>query len=249
MSAWAKQFHKLGKRAPKKHDKILSFAKYAASLPLAPAAWDSGVNIPSWGMMLNDSLGDCTCAAAGHLILLWTAALGLPKFPSDNYILTAYESVSGYDPKTGLNDNGAAITDVLDYWRTTGIGGDKIAASASIDPQNIEHIKLAAMMFGGLDSGVQLPVGAQGETNWQINGTGSDWNPGGWGGHSIPIISYDADTVDVVTWGQRIKVSWDFFSAYFDEAYAIISQDWIKNDGNSFSGFPLTTLQQDIAAL
>jgi hypothetical protein len=28
----------------------------------------------TWAMMDNDQIGDCTCAAAGHLIMEWTAA-------------------------------------------------------------------------------------------------------------------------------------------------------------------------------
>jgi hypothetical protein len=188
MSAWAKQFHKLGKRAPKKHDKILAFKKYAVALPIAPAAYDAGGKVDSWPVMLNTTIGDCTCASAGHLTQWWTAcAGGTAKIISDDDILSAYKAVSGYDPATGQNDNGAAISDVLNYWRTNGIGGDKIAASAAIDPKNVDQIKQAIWMFGGIDIGVLLPIAAQGEANWDApsSALSGDWTPGGWGGHCL----------------------------------------------------------------
>ena len=71
--------------------------------------------------MGNDKIGDCTCAAAGHLIMEWTS-LAQPKMftPTDPQIVAAYSAITGYNPKTGANDNGAAELDVLNYWRKTG---------------------------------------------------------------------------------------------------------------------------------
>ena len=37
-------------------------------------------------MMLNDSIGDCTCAAAGHLIMEWTANAGKEVVPADGVL-------------------------------------------------------------------------------------------------------------------------------------------------------------------
>jgi hypothetical protein len=46
-------------------------------------------------------------------------------------------------------------------------------------------------------------------------------------GHCIPAVSYDADNLYVVTWGEIKPMSWAFYDAYADEAYAMISQDFI----------------------
>ena len=40
-----------------------------------------------------------------------------------------------------------------------------------------------------------------------------------------------------------------FFDAYCDEAYALLSQDWIENSGMSPSGFNLAGLTADMQAL
>src|SRR5271156_3836654 len=65
---------KLGKQAARHDPRTLLLASYTtASLPTAPASYDLTGKVQTWGMMENDQLGDCTCAAAGHLIMEWTA--------------------------------------------------------------------------------------------------------------------------------------------------------------------------------
>jgi len=95
---------KLGKQSPRHDPRTLQFAKYlhAFELPTPPASvdWSPAVTVP-WGMMHNDTVGDCTCAAAGHLIMEWTANVGAETTPSDEAILAAYSAITGYDPSTG----------------------------------------------------------------------------------------------------------------------------------------------------
>lgn len=244
---------RLGKH-PKKHDnRNLKFAKYAASLPTPPNTVDWGTKVASWGEMLNSSLGDCTCAGAGHMIQAWTADNGAQIVPSDDDILTAYEAVSGYDPKTGQNDNGAVELEVLNYWRNIGIAGHRINAYAEIEcsvSQTIQRLKEAIWLFGGVYTGVALPVSAQGQSVWDVpaGGLGGNGAPGGWGGHCVPLIAYDDSTFTCITWGARLKMTYAFVMAYMDEAYALLSPDWVSNNPAP-SGFDLAALTADLAAL
>jgi hypothetical protein len=111
----------LGK-LPVRHDRrTLRLASYVKAAPLAPPSCSWNKRTPRWTMMLNDSLGDCTIAAAAHMIEYWTADTygGTGHVVNDKEILTAYSAVSGYDPSTGQNDNGAVELDVLrNYLRT-----------------------------------------------------------------------------------------------------------------------------------
>ena len=43
---------------------------------------------------------------------------------------------------TGLNDNGAVILDVLNYWRKTGIGGHPISAYADLKELDAGNVEL-----------------------------------------------------------------------------------------------------------
>lgn len=242
---------KLGKHLPKKNVKSVPFSKYLLSgLPAAPDSfgWDTDVKVP-WGMYDNDQIGDCTFAAIAHYIMAWTAATGRLFVPTVASIVAAYSALTGYNPATGLNDNGAAETDVLEFWQTKGVAGHQILGWATIDPTNIAHVKLAIWMFGGVYTGVELPVCVQNQSQWvkpaDLNGNNA---PGSWGGHAVPSFKYDANTVPVITWGNELPVDWDFFTTFFSEVHVPISQDFFTN-GKAPSGFDIATMEQDIKGL
>src|SRR5208282_4009061 len=249
---------KLGKQ-PARHDpRTLLFATYAtAALPAPPPSLDltTKMNVP-WGMMDNAQVGDCTCAAAGHLIMEWTANAQSKIFvPSDTQIIAAYSAITGYNPKTGANDNGANEVDVLNYWRQTGIAGDKIGAYVSLEPSNHTHVMDSVFIFEGCYIGVQLPISAQAQTQnhqpWSVppGGTTGKGKPGSWGGHAVPVVAYDSRGVTVVTWGALQVMTWSFWEAYCDEAYAILSTDYINGKKEAPQGFSMAQLQADLADL
>ena len=237
---------KLGKKAPKRKPETLQLANYLA-LPSVPSSYAWLPKIKSYGMMLNDSIGDCTIAAAGHLIMEWTADNKKLFTPRNGDILKAYEAVSGYVPGDPSPDNGAVILDVLDYWRKTGIAGRKITAYAAAEPGNQQHIRASIYLFGGVDLGLQLPISAQGQKVWSVppEGLTGDGAPGSWGGHSVPGLAFDANGVTVITWGETLRMTWQFFAAYCDEAYAIISPDFLAKS-KSPAGVDLASLEADL---
>ena len=154
---------KLGK-APARHDsRTLQLAKYlpATAIPHPPAKEDWEKKVKSWPMMLNDNIGDCTCACAGHMIEQWTTYTGAPVTPSDQDVLKAYEAVGHYNPSDPSTDQGAVILDVLNYWRQTGVGAHQIMAYAALEPKNHNEVKDSILLFGNCYIGVQLPLSAQ----------------------------------------------------------------------------------------
>ena len=44
-------------------------------------------------------------------------------------------------------------------------------------------------------------------------------------------------------------MSWDFYSAYADESYAVVSRDFLGSTEESPEGFNLTALENDLAQL
>ena len=242
---------KLG-RLPTKHDpRTLHLSRYMLEgLPPPPAAVDWMDKIGDWGMMGNDSVGDCTCACAGHEIEAWTAYASSEAVISTADVLAAYSAITGYDPSDPNTDQGAACLDVLKYWRTTGIGGHKIGAFVAVDPKSELQIKLACYLFGSVYLGVDLPVSAQSQDVWDVpeGGPVGDGAPGSWGGHAIPIQAYDLTGETVITWGSKQRMTPAFLATYCSEAYAILSQDFIAA-GKAPNGFDLATLTTDLAAL
>jgi hypothetical protein len=245
---------KLGKLPPRHDRRTLRLADYLRTdgLPTPPVKAEYTTKVATWPMMKNDSVGDCTCAAAGHMIEQWTTYAGLPFVPNDDQVLAAYSAVSGYDAKTGADDNGAVLTDVLNYWRGTGIAGHKIVAYAALEPKNHRQVEDALYLFGNVYIGLALPVSAQGQKVWCVPAEGphGPGAPGSWGGHAVPVVAYDPHGLTVVTWGALQRMSWYFFETYCDEAYAVLSQDWIETTNHlSPSSFDLTALRQDLAKL
>ncbi len=203
-------------------------------------------------MMLNDTLGDCTVAAAGHMVEDWTAnARGSPVVIPDSAIRAAYNVVDG-----GV-DQGADILTVLNYWRGTGIGGHKITAFAEVSPRVQRELFDAVAIFGGAyiglalpDFAVRPPDGNLLSVPWTVPTAGVSANPPNPNnGHCVPILGYDSAYLYVVTWGTLKSMSWDFCVAYCDEAYALLSPDWIAPGGESPSGFDRAQLQSDLSSL
>lgn len=248
---------KLGKSAARHDPRALLLASYiTTALPAAPASFDVAGKVSAWGMMVNDQLGDCTCAAAGHLLMEWTANAGKKMFtPTDKQIVAAYSAITGYNPATGANDNGAAEVDVLNYWRQSGIAGHKIGAYVALEPANHTHIMDSVYIFEGCYIGLQLPTSAQAQVQnhqpWSVppGGPHGDGKPGSWGGHAVPVVAYDSRGVTVVTWGALQVMTWSFWEAYCDESYAILSSDYINGKKQAPQGFSMQQLKTDLADL
>ena len=248
---------KLGKSVARHDPRTLLLASYVTpALPTPPASFDLTSRVKSWGMMDNDQIGDCTCAAAGHLLMEWTANAGKKIFtPTDKQIVAAYSAITGYNPTTGANDNGANEIDVLNYWRQSGIAGHKIGAYVALEPSNHNHVMDSVYMFEGCYIGVQLPISAQAQVQnhkpWSVppGGPTGDGKPGSWGGHAVPVVAYDSRGLVVVTWGALQRMTWSFWEAYCDEAYAILSPDYLDGKQQGPQGFSLQQLEADLEDL
>lgn len=242
--------YKLGKQRPQVDSRTLKFGAYLTkTLPSPPASVDYTKPVTSWPMMGNDTYGDCTCAAAGHMIEEWTANNGRQVIVSDADILKAYNHFAKGNPDAGAN-----MLDVLKYWRKTGIGGDKIQAFAQLEPQSDVQLQDAVSIFGTSYIGLALPNFAVPPNTdfltipWVVPGTGpvGDAAPNQDNGHCVPAVGYDQRFIYVVTWGAVKSMTWQFYEAYSDEAYAVLSPDWIGTKGTTPSGFDMATLLQDL---
>lgn len=220
---------KLGKREKRADRRTLQLKNYLqAPIPPKHCNWVSG--IPQWPMYGNDTLGDCVIAAAGHAVGQWTYKANKNEaLLSSAQIIQGYRDVGGYVPGDPTTDNGCDMLTALNYWRKTGFGGHKILAFAEVNPQNMNEVEQAIWLFGNLYTGVQLPISVQGKDFWALpSSLSGDGAPGSWGGHCIPIMSYDNSAMCCVTWGQTLDLSRAFFSAYADECYVALSTDWLN---------------------
>lgn len=253
----------LGKKPAKVDNKRFMLTDFLPKChPPASANWFGSVT--DFGMMLNDQLGDCTCAAIGHAEQVATLnSLSGEVTPVDELISLLYEHSCGYVPGDPNTDQGGVITDVLDFVREHTLGMHKpephmhhrptLYAYADPDPGDINHVKQAIATFWVVDIGLQLPLTAQSQVGglWDVVGdpnTDPDSQPGSWGGHSIVVSAYDADTVTGITWGQLQKMTWRFWRTYVDESHALLMFPWLEKAGG-IPNLNMPAIEKALAAL
>ncbi len=193
----------------------------------------------------NDECGDCVEADTGHTLTIRTANAAIATVvPTKNDVLDLY-CVFGYDPARG-KDPGTDELSMCEYLKATGFLGHKLDDSASIDPQNLDHIKWAIQLFGSCRVGWALPDYAEQQFNYK-----QPWHrvPGvsqhSSGGHDTPLVHYEGDDFFTTTWGRWMQpVTRVFIKHFCEEARAELAYDWIKEQGQSPSGFDLATLEQ-----
>ena len=244
---------KLGKQPQRVDPRTLKLGKYLSALLPAPPTrvdWTRGFNI-NWGMMLNDSLGDCTEAAKAHAIQIWSLCNGRLATLPDSVVLAAYESECGYVLGNPSTDNGGVELNVLNDFRKNGLGDHQLSSFVSLDQFNLAHIQTGIYLFGLAYIGFSVPQSAMDQ-----NAAGQVWdcvpNDGGIvGGHAVIIPAYDAsqNMFTAITWGEKQLMTWRFWQKYVDEAYVLLSPDWLGTRGIDPSGFDLASLQADLAAV
>lgn len=221
----------------------------------APPPFVNWEGVPQWGMLLNDQVGDCTCAGDGHIAeILSFYGQGTEAAVTDAEVLAAYEAVGGYDPNAGPpgsnpTDQGATVQAALGYLRTSGIAGVKIDAFAEVAASDLAAIKVASAELGPLSAGVNLPAIAQ-----QQFADGQPWDvvpdDGGIeGGHCIVLCGYDQDFLYFCTWGRVQKATYAWWQKYGEEIWAVVSREWVSAQGSDPEGVNLASLGAEFAQL
>jgi hypothetical protein len=215
--------------------------------------------LPNLGMMLNDTLGDCTCAAVYHAIQVWTFNANPPMVTeTDGDVEKLYILACGYNPRTPGEGPGGNEQHVLTYLLRsgaptgpTGATRQKIAAFVEVDPRNINDVKQTISDCGVAYIGFNVPQfivpqpPAVPPAVWDVQSTDTQIV----GGHAVVLAGYNADGAKVISWGQYYTMTWAFFSTYVDEVYAIANADWISAKGTSPGGLSLAELEVQMQAL
>lgn len=242
---------KLGRKAIKTDSRTLKLARYMTALPAPPASCDWTKGTTEWGMMLNDTLGDCTIAGCGHAIQVCGLNVGYTfagETLADSVIESAYSAWDGYVPGDPSTDNGGIELDVLNDWRKSNLGWHHLLGFADPAVGNLTEIKQAINLFGGVYIGFNVPQSVMDNASdptvpWDVNGDNTII-----GGHAVFAVGYDADTVSVISWGQVYRMTWAFWNQFVDEAHALLLATWIRNNKTP-SGFDLAGMQADLAAI
>lgn len=203
-------------------------------------------------MYANDQVGDCTCAAVGHMVNQLTFyGSGQEIEPTEQHVLAMYSAITGYVPGDESTDTGAYCQDVLAYWRKNGLEGHKIVAYASLDVSNLTEIKQAIAAFGTVYVGMTVTDAAE-----KAFDAGKVWDvkkgSRALGGHCVPVGAYNSakKTLDGVTWASEFSMSEAYWAQNVDEAWVVLDEDGLNKAAAYFTGLPsFWALGEDFTAL
>jgi len=255
--------HKLGRLHRTYDPRIPHMSALVAgqTLPPPPASVDYTKDMPAnLGMMLNDSLGDCTCAAVYHAIQVWTFnatnGAGMVTAP-DPDVEQLYIRACGYNPRVSGEGPGGNEQHVLTYLLRNGApygpnaqSTHKIAAFIEVDPRNTDDVKRTINECGVSYIGFNVPqfiVPTNGPPPavWDVQDTDTTIV----GGHAVVLAGYTAAGARLISWGQYYTMTWAFFAKYVDESYAIADSSWIGSGGKTPGGLTLAELELQMKAL
>ena len=219
-------FLRLGKAPAKRDARNLQLRTILRKKIRLPVEYEFDLEHPTMPtpMFGNDEWGCCVISGRAHQTLRFELVEQKRMVR-----MTAKEVVDEYLAQSGGEDSGLITLDSLRLWRKQGWTAARkryaIRAFSEVDRKRIDEVKTAIVMNLGVGIGLRLPASAERELAagkpWtKTSGTGT--RPNSWGGHYVYVTGYTKLGPTCVTWGSKQRMSWTFFSAYCDEAYAII---------------------------
>jgi hypothetical protein len=243
----------LGRRAPK-NAPALHAARFLRlnAVPDHPASVDHFSEITDWGLYGNDRYGVCgptSVANQRKLVTRYLTASEHSPTQQDVYDLYRRSGNPDFDPATGTDDNGVDLQTMLEAVHAGGIAGTRCLGFAKVDVFDLDEVRAAISIFGGLLFGVNLEVAQQTQTTaglWES--TPSDV----WGGHAVLAGRYSSatrgDDVDVITWGEIVGTTDAFLQYQVEEAWIVV---WPEHLGSKAfqAGVDMAALASDYLAL
>jgi len=231
----------LGKLPPVRLDLACLHTYFeGGALPKAPAKCEYAMKV-AYGMDFNGTLGDCVVAGWIHLAQAVAEENGgTYTQPTGPAIKTEYFKL------TGGADTGLVESTFLQTAQKSPILGAQVDVFAPVDHTNLAEVKSTIYVFGSLFLGVALPQSAENQFpgNWTVV-------PGSpiVGGHCVLAIGQDLTGIYLVTWGRVIKATWEWFSTYVDEAYAVLTTEQVAAGRGPLKQLDIARLRADIASL
>ena len=199
-----------------------------------------------WGMLANDSYGDCVAAALLHADESLYLKRGKQPTPySASQALALYFNINGVPPGPAgsSSDQGTDPSVAMQYWTAKGFPGHKLAGFGQL-PATSPNIRRAIWEFGTVIYAVALPTGAQSQgVNWRGNNLGA---AGSWGGHGIAGNSFTSDLLGFVSWGEEGDMDNPFATAYLEQVFVPLSTDALSSAEVGPGGFKFAQMKADL---
>jgi len=227
--------YKYGRRPPKSTPALRFRSFMSGQVPAHPPAEDYLARLSGWQMLGNDVAGDCNAVTWANMRRLVTATLTTEYYPNQAQVWRFYGTQNpGFDPAgtSGTNgpgspqDQGMDVQAGLEYLhRTGGPDGVKAVAFATVDHTDLDEVKAALAIFGGLWLGVQVLEAnqkqfAEGRPWTDVAGSAVD------GGHAILGGGYTAADITFITWATETEFARSFWRGTV-QGSPLVEESWV----------------------
>lgn len=212
----------------------------AGLLPKTPAMFGHGHDFPQgkWLMLGNGpddtvfpgfgGCGDCAWAGPAHeeMEAAKNAGRPVPRFSGET-VVAQYSEYSGYDARTGANDNGANVQDVIAWRQERGLRDDqgnlyKIGREVWLEPGNLQHLWEATWLFENVGIGIEVAAAqmrqfdAGPQPTWDyVAGSPIE------GGHYVPVMG----KLGLISWAEDVYYTPRFIEKQMDEGVVYLDNE------------------------
>jgi hypothetical protein len=176
--------------------------------------------------------------------------------PGQWQALYAANTTPAFDPAISTTDTGTDVARFMAYWGSTGI----VLTDQTRDICLWTRLLLAdapeAIAYTGpIGLTLNLPVAARDMSNWaKAPGASTDWVPGSWGEHQVPVGRYETDgtgskILTCVTWAAEQTIHPEFAARYGLGLQAPLSRLLLGAGGRSPGGLDWDAAMRVLAAL
>lgn len=182
----------------------------------------------TFGLYGNDRFGVCGPTSLANYTRMVTCWLTGKQFtPSQDDVFDLYRRSGNpnFDPASGQDDNGVVMQEMLDAARSGGFAGRPVICFAKVDMTNLDEVRAAVAIFGGVLLGVDLRQAQQDQTSrgiWDYVASPE------WGGHAVLAGAYDdrpgdvSDLLGIITWAEDVECTSSFLHQQLDEAWVVV---------------------------
>jgi hypothetical protein len=227
--------YKYGRRPPKNAPALRLASFLSSTVPAHPRSEDYLAKLTAWQMLGNDVAGDCNAVTWANMRRLVTAALSAENYPTQAQVWQFYQTQNpSFDPNGTSSTNGPGSQDDqgmdvqtgLEYLhKTGGADGVKAVAFAKVDPTNLNEVRAALAIFGGLWLGIMVL-----DANQQQFAEGHSWTDVAGspidGGHAILGGGYTTATVKFITWAKETKFAKSFWDGTA-QGQPLVQEAWV----------------------
>jgi hypothetical protein len=250
---------KLGARYTRPHPAVRLLAARARLDLMTPKPCDWWQAIPVAGLILaNNEHGDCWPIARRWCITARRAnAAGDVTPPTIGECLGDYSDLEGFDPTTGVPDNGTDTDAGMTAWCSKGVRVNDqvldIVHRVLVDPTNDAHLALAIGAAGPVMGTWRIPKAMMDPSVWgHAPGTGVDWDTIE-GEHETALGATDGGAwVTARTWGLDLPVHPDIrrrFLIDVDVGLDLSPGGWMQTTGLTPAGLDVAALAADMRAV